>query len=48
MHFDDGFADECGSEERPERNQEMSTGDPSQVKQGVGDLETKPGKRSLI
>ena len=38
MHFDDGFADECGTKEGPEGDEEVPTGNASQVKQGVGDL----------
>ena len=32
VHFDDGFADERCAEKRPERDEEMTTGDTSQVK----------------
>ena len=38
VHLDDGLAYEGGSKERPERNEEVSAGDASKVKQVVGDL----------
>ena len=31
MHLDNGFPNESGSKESPERNQEVATGDTSQV-----------------
>ena len=37
MHLDHGLPYECGAEERPEWNEEVTTGDTSQVKQGVWD-----------
>ena len=39
VHLDDRLADDSGTEERPERHQEMAAGDASEVKQGVGDLQ---------
>jgi hypothetical protein len=46
MHLDDGFADKCGPKERPERNEEVTAGDASQVKQGVGDLQAQNNTKS--
>lgn len=38
VHLNDGFPNQSGSEESPERNEEVSTSDSSQVKQRIGDL----------
>ena len=40
MHFDDGLANDGGPKECPERNEEVATGNPGQVKQRVGNLHT--------
>lgn len=38
VHLNNGLSDESRSKEGPEWNQEMTTGDSSQVKQGIWDL----------
>ena len=38
VHLDDGFANQRGSKEGPEGNQEVTTCDARQIKQRVGDL----------
>ena len=38
VHFNDGLADEGSTKEGPEGNEEMTTCDPCQVKQWIGDL----------
>ncbi len=38
VHLDDGLADQGGPKEGPERNEEMSTCDACQVKEGIRDL----------
>lgn len=38
VHLYDGFPDQRGAKEGPEGHQEMTTSDPSQVEQRVGNL----------
>ena len=38
VHLDDSLPNQRSSEKGPKRDQEVTTGDPSQVKQRVGDL----------
>lgn len=42
VHLDDGLANQCGTKEGPEWNQEVPTGDASQIKQWVGNLKQTP------
>ena len=38
MHFDDGFAYECSTEERAKRNKKMTARDASKIKQRIRNL----------
>ena len=48
MHLEDGLADESGSEEGPEGDEEVSAGDAGQVEQGVRDLNEAKSSLSFI
>ena len=41
VHLDNGFPDQRGAKEGPERNQEVSARDPGQVEQWIGNLSNR-------